>query len=239
MGQPNKRRGLKPFYEDYWHYRKKRGYIYNKKSFPARFSVILHLIRSNNNILDVGCGEALLSKMLIEQSNRVVGIDISEEAIKLAREDGVEALLCDVEKENLPFDYKSFDIIILSEIIEHLISPRDVLEKLKYYLKDGGFFIITFPNIGFYKYRLDLLRGHFPKQYLYDKSEHLHFWTIPDFVDFLASCHLKGLRIIPTYSFPFYQLILTLGPVMKLVKRFDNFLAYQIVILASPMKRHA
>lgn len=238
MGQLNGRRGLKPFYEDYWRYRKKRGYIYNKKNFPARFSVILRLIGSNNKILDVGCGEAFLSKMLIEQGNRVVGIDISEEAIKLASENGVEAYVCDVEKDNLPFDYKSFDIIILSEIIEHLISPRKILENLKYYLKDGGFFIITFPNIGFYKYRLDMLRGHFPKQYLYDKSEHLHFWTIPDFVDFLASCRLKASKIVPIYSFPFYQLISKLGSLMKLLKRFDNLLGYQIVVLASPIKPH-
>ena len=170
----------------------------------------------------------------MEKGNEVWGIDISEQAVELARKNGVKAFVCDIENEDLPFK-EIFDVIILSEVIEHLISPKKVLKKLKYYLADGGFFIITFPNIAYYKYRLQLLFGRFPKQYLYDREEHLHYWSIPDFKEFLRDCGLKVIEIKPVFQFPFHHVISKITPLRKLLEKFSNLFGYQIVAIAKPI----
>ncbi len=225
----------KQFYEKYWEHRQKTGYIYDEKLTPHRFSIIASLVGSGKKILDVGCGEGFLDKLLIEKSNEVFGIDISERAVKLARKNGVKAFVCDIENEDLPFD-DSFEVIILSEVLEHLISPKKVIEKLKRNLNDDGYFVLTFPNIAYYKYRMQLLFGHFPKQYLYYRNEHLHYWSIPDFMDFLTNCGLKCVKIKPDFSFPLNFIISKIKPLKMMFEKFPNLFGYQIVLVASPCR---
>lgn len=224
---------MKDFYEEYWLYRQKEGYIYDEKNVAPRYQIILSLVRKNKDVLDVGCGEGILSKLLITKSNKVVGVDISRKAVELSRKNQVEAYVCDIENEGLPF-MKKFDVIVMAEIIEHLISPRNALKKLEKYLKKEGFIIITFPNIGFYRYRLQLLRGRFPQQHLYRKSEHLHYWTLPDFLHFLHSCNLRCAQVNPILSFPFYRILSKVGPCVKIIRKFPNLFAYQVVVKAFP-----
>jgi len=224
----------KQFYEEYWQYRKKIGYIYGKKHIPRPFAIIASLVGSGKKVLDVGCGEGFLAKFLMEKGNKVWGIDISEQAVELARRNGVNAFVCDIENEDLPIK-ETFDVIILSEVIEHLITPKKVLKKLKRYLADEGYFIITFPNIAYYKYRLQLLFGRFPRQHLYERSEHLHYWSIPDFMEFLRSCDLKAVEIRPVFQFPFHNIVSKIMPLRKLLEKFPNLFGYQIVVIAKPI----
>jgi len=203
------------------------GYVYDEKHLPHRFLHILSLVGSGKRILDVGCGEGYLAKLLMEKGNEVYGIDISEHAVELARRNGVKAFVCDVENEDLPFKKSFFDAIILSEVLEHLISPREVIEKLKPYLVDGGYFLLTFPNIAHYTYRLQLLFGHFPRQYLYNRDEHLHYWSIPDFIDFITDCGLKCVKIKPVFLFPFNAIISKITLLKILLEKFPNLFGYQ------------
>jgi len=228
----------KQFYEKYWQYRQKTEYIYNEKYLPRRFSIITSLVDSGKRILDVGCGEGFLAKLLMEKGNEVFGIDISEHAVELAKKNGVKALVCDIENEDLPFK-ESFDVIILSEILEHLISPKEIIEKLKPCLNNGGYFIFTFPNIAYCKYRLQLLFGRFPKQYLYNRGEHLHYWSILDFMDFLTDCGLKCVEIKPDFSFPFNRMISKIRPLRIIFEKLPNLFGYQIVVVASPIPEHS
>lgn len=224
----------KYFYEEYWQHRKKTGYIYDEKHLPPRFSIIISLIGSGKRILDIGCGEGLLCKLLMEKGNEVIGIDISDNAVELAKRNGINAFVCDVENEALPFE-GFFDVIILSEVLEHLISPKKVIKKLMVYLKPkDGYFVITFPNIAHYTYRIQLLCGHFPKQYLLNRDEHLHYWSIPDFTRFLIDCGLKCVKIKPVFLFPFHSLISKILPLKILLEKFPNLFGYQIVIVALP-----
>ncbi|MEM2292966.1 MAG: methyltransferase domain-containing protein [Nitrososphaerota archaeon] len=177
---------LKQFYQKYWLRRIRDNYIYDALKYPPRYPIIVKLVGRNKRVLDVGCGEGILSMLLQRLGNVVIGIDLSEEAVKLSRNNGIEAYICDIENEDLPFD-KKFDVIILSEVLEHVVFPKEVIRKLKNNLDEKGYFVITFPNIGFYVYRLQLLLGRFPKQGLYDQDEHLHYWALPDFLLFLKN----------------------------------------------------
>jgi methionine biosynthesis protein MetW len=195
---------------------------------------------SGRKILDVGCGEGFLATLLMKKGNSVIGIDISERAIELARKNGVKAIKCNVDDEELPL-HEHFDVIILSEVLEHLISPMRVIRKLKRYLKKNGYFLLTFPNIAFYKYRLQLLFGRFPRQYVYDSQEHLHYWSFPDFMDFLVGCGLVCNEIKPVLGFPLHSVVFRFKPLAQILERFSrsllpNVFAIQIVVMASPRK---
>jgi len=202
---------------------------------PHRFSILASFVGSGKTVLDIGCGEGILAKILEEKGNSVIGIDVSELAIDLARRNGVEAVLCDIENDSLPFADK-FDVIILSEVLEHLIFPDKVLLRLQNYLKEEGYLILTFPNIAFYGYRLELLKGRFPKQHLYKSGEHIHHWSVPDFTEFAAKCCLKIVQLKANYSFPLHSIVSKFKPLVKVLERFPNLFGYQIVVCASYRK---
>lgn len=115
-----------------------------------------------NRILDVGCGIGLLGAILREKYNTTVyGIDRSKIAVKKAKEAGVLAKVSNIEKK-WPFKNKGFDIVIAQQVIEHLINPDFFVEESKRVLKNGGFLIITTPNLGAWFNRILLLFGFQP-----------------------------------------------------------------------------
>ncbi len=98
-------------------------------------------------ILDAGCGEGQLLRK-ISQLNRgeLYGIDITPVAIESAKErvSGVHFSLSDLGKVEYPDNF--FDVVICTEVIEHIPDYRKTIEELKRVLKKGGLLILTFPN---------------------------------------------------------------------------------------------
>lgn len=112
-------------------------------SFMARLAHIKPFLPSNASVLDVGCGEGLISKILIENGCRVTGIDYSSEAIKKASGLPGEYLQVDF------YDYrpgKKFDWIVCSEVLEHLDNDRLALKKMYSWLKPQGKFLLSVPT---------------------------------------------------------------------------------------------
>ncbi|MFC1964477.1 class I SAM-dependent methyltransferase [Chloroflexota bacterium] len=101
----------------------------------------------NKRVLDAGCGYGYGSFMLSSVSEKVVGIDISEEAIQIAKKrysnPNVEFLLMNTKEMNFN---NQFDVIIAFEHIEHLRDPGLFLSKACLYLEPGGIFIVSTPN---------------------------------------------------------------------------------------------
>ncbi len=119
-------------------------------------------IGANKCILSVGCGSALLETLVKKQNNHVYGIDISPENVQEAKRKLDGAFLCDIEKaKKLPFKKESFDIIILSDILEHLLEPQKALEFLQAYVKPGGIVVASIPNVANWTVRIPLLFGNF------------------------------------------------------------------------------
>jgi 2-polyprenyl-3-methyl-5-hydroxy-6-metoxy-1,4-benzoquinol methylase len=98
-------------------------------------------------VLDAGCGYGYGSFMLSRVSKKVVGIDISEDTIQMAKKryssPNLEFMEMDVEK--MSFDSK-FDVIISFENIEHIENPGIFLDKARFHLDPRGVFIISTPN---------------------------------------------------------------------------------------------
>ncbi len=128
----------------------------------VRIDQIVRLSGSGNDILDIGCGTGAIGKRLMENGNRVWGLDISSGAVKRAKQAGINAKVCDIEKEEIPFAKKKFDGIILAEIIEHVFDTDALLERIVKRIKPGGFLIVTTPNIATLGRRLLLMAGKNP-----------------------------------------------------------------------------
>jgi len=157
---------------------------YYKRDWHEYYSAIVRLIPPNVYVLDIGCGRGGLLKYLRDKLNcRVKGCDISDEAIKICKEKGIDAFKCDVEKEKIQGKY---DVIVLSAVLEHLIDPVSVLKRLKNNLKKEGSIVVGVPNFSYILARIQYLLGRNVKRF--DSSQeslrlgiqpygHLHFFN--------------------------------------------------------------
>lgn len=105
---------------------------------------------STLQILEIGCGAGLLCFELARSAKTVVGIDISHFVLDFANK-VKEYLQCDNvffqqgDAENLAFDDDTFDIVICSEVLEHVLEPQRALAEMQRITKQGGTVILTTP----------------------------------------------------------------------------------------------
>lgn len=105
-------------------------------------------LNKNDTLLDLGCGEGFLISFL-PNLKRIVGVDISEIALKRAKKilkdkPDVQLIWGNAQKLNIPG--KSFDKIICSETLEHLPYPRKTMQEIHRLLKKNGLTIISVPD---------------------------------------------------------------------------------------------
>lgn len=117
-----------------------------------------------DKILDVGCGDGNFTKLIAKacRAKEVYGIDVSERAIKIAKNNGIKAFKVDVDEENLPFRDNYFDAVYAGAIIEHLFDPDHFLDEIYRVLKPGGLLVLDTPNLASLYNRLALLLGYQP-----------------------------------------------------------------------------
>ena len=164
------------------------------------FKVISELVDEKSRVLDVGCGDGILMEYLLK--NKVVdvrGLEISKEKVKKCLSNGLAVVEGDAEYDLKQFPDLSFDYVILSQTLQAFMSPENVIKDL---LRVGKKVIVTIPNFGHWKVRLDLLfKGEMPitknLPYEWYNTPNLHMCTIQDFYNF---CNNKGINIFKTIS---------------------------------------
>ena len=153
------------FYEKYHSRRKRQKRIINDNNltYTNILSPLNSVLYGVNNILDIGCGVGTLSLYLGNKGYSVEGIDISNKAIAQAKSASLLFGLGNNVKfyasniESLKFK-KRYDLIILSEVLEHLEDEEGTLGKVNKLLKRGGILFCTVPSKNAPLYRLRLLR---------------------------------------------------------------------------------
>lgn len=104
---------------------------------------------SSVEILDLGCGYGWMSKFLTN-FGKYTGVDFSKNAIEFAnKEFGIHGkfILADETSISLGLpEEKKFDIIVCSEVIEHVVDQNSFIEQISMFLKPNGYLILTTPN---------------------------------------------------------------------------------------------
>ena len=141
-------------------------YDYSFFEGVSRYEFLKGLILSTSSeiILDVGCGSGYLAYLLKRErpSLEIHGCDIAEAALVQSREVLDVAYHLDLDRANLPEPNYKFDLVVCSEVLEHLYDVDHCIREIARVLKPGGFFIVTVPNLGLWRFRLEVLRGRIP-----------------------------------------------------------------------------
>jgi methionine biosynthesis protein MetW len=148
--------------------------------------MIADMVDQGTRVLDVGCGDGALLKLLAERKNvDARGIELSREGVANCVTRGLAVIQGDADTDLVDYPDDAFDYVILSQTIQATRNPRKVLEQM---LRVGRRAIVSFPNFGHWRVRRDLLvKGRMPvtenlPDAWYD-TPNIHFCTIRDFDD--------------------------------------------------------
>lgn len=113
-----------------------------------RYNITAALVRGPS-VIDIGCGECLLAKLLREKRpdvKRYVGVDASEEMIRRARVVFSDSIVTVPGfAEDLHFNSSSFDTVVLGQVLEHVKDPLSVTTEAARVLRRGGRLIVNVP----------------------------------------------------------------------------------------------
>jgi len=150
--------------------------------------------KPGRRVLDVGCGFAHLVRALAEQGHQAHGCDISEELINYHREHSpfAEFKLSRID-EKLPYDEGAFDVVISSEVVEHVYDVLGFLRQLARCVRPGGSLVLTTPYHGVRKIVALTLAGKF-ETHFDPLGQHIRFFTPKSLSRCLSQCGLKMTR---------------------------------------------
>jgi len=157
---------------------------------------ILPFIPDNiDDVLEIGCGRGITGKFIQENRNcRVTGVEMNPEVIPDARKNLSDVINGDIQKVEVPGTY---DVVLATELFEHLNYPEEFLVKMEKVLKPGGRIVLSTPNVGHYSIVDDLLHGkwdYVPIGLLC--YTHFRFFTYKTLEDYIKRMGFTSFQIV-------------------------------------------
>jgi 2-polyprenyl-3-methyl-5-hydroxy-6-metoxy-1,4-benzoquinol methylase len=160
----------------------------------ARLSVVLPMIGTNKSVLDLGCRDGTISKMIREMGNSVECVEISEYSIARCKEKGLKVYDLDLNKNWSESISQKYDVVFAGEILEHIYETDIFLSNIYKVLKPDGYVIISTPNLASLGRRVLLLFGKNPVMELTTRSSeagHLRYYIYGSLKKVLLENKLK------------------------------------------------
>ncbi|HEY8354537.1 MAG TPA: methionine biosynthesis protein MetW [Methylophilaceae bacterium] len=164
------------------------------------FAIIANWVKFGCKALDLGCGDGKLLHFLKHSMEvRGYGVEKDDENWLRCLQNGINVIQMDLEAGLSEFEAQSFDVVILSQTLQAMHNTERIVEEM---LRVGREAIVTFPNFGYWRNRLQLVRGQMPVSddlpYQWYDTPNVHLCTIKDFDRFCASrnIHVKERLVL-------------------------------------------
>ena len=171
------------------------------KGLHLNYSIITNMIEENARVLDLGCGNGELLKLLKENKKvKGNGIEISQKEVIQCLEKGLSVIQGDIDEGLKQFPDKCYDYVILNQTLQSVLNPHYVMEEM---LRVGKKCIVSFPNFAYWRVRCNFFfTGNMPKSKVlpfdwYD-TPNIHLLTIKDFFEYAKKNNITILEGIYT-----------------------------------------
>jgi methionine biosynthesis protein MetW len=159
------------------------------------FAVIAEWVKSGAKVLDLGCGDGSLLCFLRDARNvRGYGVEIDDLNVLACFSNGVNVIQSDLESGLQSFESGSFDYVVLSQTLQAVKHTEGIIKEMLRVSKEG---IVSFPNFGYWRNRLQVMAGRMPVSetlpYQWFDTPNIHNCTLGDFEEF---CRQHGARIL-------------------------------------------
>ncbi len=206
--------------------------------FRARRDVILKLmggLDKKSEILDIGCSVGSLIEFLSgEGYSNLYGIDVSENAVSACKKKGLKNVFV-MDASRMKFPDKKFDVVIASDIVEHIDDHDSVIGEFRRVLKPGGRLMVFVPAFKLLWTDGDDVSNHhrrYTKKTLSDllekngmHAERISYWNFSLFVPFLGFKLLKSAGLKKN-EYPIHELNPTVNKIALGVLKLENRLVY-------------
>jgi methionine biosynthesis protein MetW len=160
------------------------------------FAAIAAWIPQGASVLDLGCGDGSLLRYLKDTRRvRGYGVEISDANIVACIRNGVNVIQGDLESGLSGFESNAFDFVLLSQTLQATRHTEPLVQEM---LRVGREGIVSFPNFGYWKNRLNVLRGNMPVSeelpYQWYDTPNVHLCTLHDFEDFCRDLDVTVLE---------------------------------------------
>lgn len=163
-----------------------------------KFVDIVKGLENVKRICDLGCGNGYMAGRLAELGYDVTGVDASESGIAIARANFAKATFLQASVDFTPGDskgLKDFDLVVSSDVIEHLYRPSDLIEAAGSVLKPNGHIVIGTPYHGYLKNVVLSLTGKMDAHFAsLDDGGHIKFFSVKTLSELLTSHGFSDLK---------------------------------------------
>ncbi|MGN0014787.1 MAG: methionine biosynthesis protein MetW [Candidatus Gastranaerophilaceae bacterium] len=167
-----------------------------EKSLHPDYSFIVNLIDEHASVLDLGCGDGVLLKRLIDEKHvKGKGIEINQDKVIESIHKGLSVIQGDIDEGLADFADGEMDYVVLNQTLQSVQKPDYVIQEM---LRVGKNAIVSFPNFAYWRIRAYLLfKGKMPKTenlpFEWYDTPNIHLLTVKDFFDY---CDKKEIKIV-------------------------------------------
>lgn len=150
------------------------------------FAIIANWVNVGTKVLDLGCGDGTLLQFLRERLGvKGYGVEKDDQNWLTCMQNGNNVIQMDLEAGLSGFEDQSFDTVILSQTLQAMHNTEEIVQEM---LRVGHEIIVTFPNFGYWRNRIQITNGSMPVSktlpYQWYDTPNVHLCTIHDFDQF-------------------------------------------------------